>query len=58
MSMLIEFKGNKMWEFTEFSDDDLDKIITHCEALENLGIEQDEDMMRELYAEKEKRKDI
>ncbi|KKM76076.1 hypothetical protein LCGC14_1383910 [marine sediment metagenome] len=46
-----------IWEFTEQSNEDLDSIIEHCEALQELGIEQDEDMMAELRAEQRKREE-
>jgi len=39
-----------IWEFTEQSQEELQEILSHCEALEKLGIEQDEEMMTELNA--------
>lgn len=46
-----------IWEFTHEEDEDLQSIIEHCEALQELGIEQDDDMMAELYAEQERREE-
>jgi len=46
-----------IWEFTNQTDEELESIIGHCEALEKLGIEQNEDMMEELYSEQRKRAD-
>lgn len=40
-----------MWDFSQYCLEDLQSILEHCEALEKLGIEQNEDMMRELRAE-------
>jgi len=40
-----------IWEFTEKSTENRNKILRHCEALEELGINQDEDMMTELKVE-------
>ena len=44
-----------IWEFTNEELEDLDKILEHCEALIELGIEQDDDMMTELRSEIYKR---
>jgi hypothetical protein len=46
-----------MWDFKDYSDSDLQEIYEHCKALENLGIEQNDDMMTELAAEVNKRQD-
>ena len=46
-----------IWEFEQHTDEDLDSIIEHCEALIEFGIEQDEEMMEELYAEQGKREE-
>jgi len=46
-----------MWEFTGNTIEEINEIIKHCEALIALGIEQDEDMMAELYAEQGKREE-
>ena len=40
-----------IWEFTEHSDEHLEQIFEHCEALRGLGIEQDKDMMTKLRLE-------
>ena len=45
----------EIWEFTTNSKEEVDEIISHCEALIELGIEQNEYMMRELYTEQRKR---
>ena len=41
----------------KLDDKELDKILVHCEALQEFGIEQDEDMMNELNAEINSRND-
>lgn len=46
-----------IWDFTNYDKEDLDSILKHCEALEELGIQQDEDMMIELRAEISKREE-
>ncbi len=46
-----------IWEFTEYNDEDLDEILEHIEALMKFGIEPDEDMLRELTDEIEKREE-
>lgn len=40
-----------MWDFTDYSKKDLTQILSHIEALEKLGIEQDSDMVIELKNE-------
>ena len=46
-----------IWEFAGYSYEDIEAIYTHCIALETLGIEQNEYMMRELRAERGKRQE-
>ena len=40
-----------IWEFDEYSLDELYALLDNAEALESNGIGQDEDMMYELRAE-------
>jgi hypothetical protein len=44
-----------IWEFTQFEDDALIEISVAVGTLEQHGIEQDEDMVREIDAEMSKR---
>ena len=40
-----------IWEFNNYDIDELNEIQNHIKALENLGIQYDDDMVRELEAE-------
>lgn len=44
-----------IWEFTNFSDEDLEEIHDAALVLNSFGIEQDEDMMVEIKKEQRKR---
>ena len=44
-----------IWEFGDYDKETLDEILGHYEALEELGMQADEDMMRELRSEQHKR---
>jgi len=44
-----------IWEFGQYCDEALDKIVEHCEALEEFDICQNEEMMVELRTEQSKR---
>jgi len=46
-----------IWDFTDYETDDLYEIANHVEELEGLGIDQDDYMKRELYAEIKERED-
>ncbi len=51
--MMFNFWRNKMaiWEFNQYNNKELKDIQTHIVALEDLGIEQNKDMIEELYSE-------
>ena len=46
-----------IWEFYQYEDEDLKKISISCDTLSEYGIEQDDDMIRELNAEIGKREE-
>ena len=46
-----------IWEYTDFETKDLEEMLEMYEKLEQTEGEQDEDMMRELRAELEKREE-
>jgi hypothetical protein len=45
-------------EWSDYSTATLKKILTHSRALENLGVEQDEDWLYSIVREIEERKNL
>jgi len=46
-----------VWDFTDYRKKDLQAILNHIYALNNLGIEQDDDMIKEIELELKHRSD-